>query len=95
MLWDLNMSYLDWSNYPAVKKFFHMSFASYEKSQSFIAIFLLVNKLAEVTKTTATNTGNIMAIMANILQSVSSAEVFLEYSLTSKMELFPKIDDWL
>ena len=70
-----------------------MSFASYEKSQSFIAIFLLVNKLAEVTKTTATNTGNIMA--SNILQSVSSAEVFLEYSLTSKMELFPKIDDWL
>ena len=93
MLWDLNMSYLDWSNYPAVKKFFHMSFASYEKSQSFIAIFLLVNKLAEVTKTTATNTGNIMA--SNILQSVSSADVVLEYSLTSKMELFPKIDDWL
>ena len=87
------MSYLDWSNYPAVKKFFHMSFASYEKSQSFIAIFLLVNKLAEVTKTTATNTGNIMA--SNILQSVSSADVVLEYSLTSKMELFPKIDDWL
>ena len=70
-----------------------MSFASYEKSQSFIAIFLLVNKLAEVTKTTATNTGNIMA--SNILQSVSSADVVLEYSLTSKMELFPKIDDWL
>ena len=87
------MNYLDWSNYPVVKKFFHMSFASYEKSQSFIAIFLLVNKLAEVTKTTATNTGNIMA--SNILQSVSSADVVLEYSLTSKMELFPKIDDWL
>ena len=93
MLWDLNMNYLVWSNYPVVKKFFHMSFASYEKSQSFIAIFLLVNKLAEVTKTTATNTGNIMA--SNILQSVSSADVVLEYSLTSKMELFPKIDDWL
>ena len=93
MLWDLNMNYLDWSNYPVVKKFFHMSFASYEKSQSFIAIFLLVNKLAEVTKTTATNTGNIMA--SNILQSVSSADVVLEYSLTSKMELFPNIDDWL
>ena len=87
------MNYLDWSNYPVVKKFFHMSFASYEKAQSFIAIFLLVNKLAEVTKTTATNTGNIMA--SNILQSVSSADVVLEYSLTSKMELFPKIDDWL
>ena len=87
------MNYLVWSNYPVVKKFFHMSFASYEKSQSFIAIFLLVNKLAEVTKTTATNTGNIMA--SNILQSVSSADVVLEYSLTSKMELFPKIDDWL
>ena len=87
------MNYLDWSNYPVVKKFFHISFASYEKSQSFIAIFLLVNKLAEVTKTTATNTGNIMA--SNILQSVSSADVVLEYSLTSKMELFPKIDDWL
>ena len=93
MLWDLNMNYLVWSNYPVVKKFFHMSFASYEKSQSFIAIFLLVNKLAEVTKTTATNTGNIM--VSNILQSVSSADVVLEYSLTSKMELFPKIDDWL
>ena len=87
------MNYLDWSNYPVVKKFFHMSFASYEKSQSFIAIFLLVNKLAEVTKTTATNTGNIMA--SNILQSVSSADVVLEYSLTSQMELFPKIADWL